>query len=164
MQRQPAIHPSDSLPDRLPDAVGTAPCGRSRRRLRTPEGPARAGARGWLPGSTVAALVVAGILASVVPAGAATTLSITTLTDAPQAYVGQEVTVSGTVTAQTVGFRGESLYTLDQDGRRVTVLSAADAPAIGSVLEVTGRVALRPPDEEFTIPPVVVESARRILP
>jgi uncharacterized protein (DUF58 family) len=120
--------------------------------------------RGWLFGWTAAALVLAGVLAAVVPARAATTLSITTLTDHPQAYVGQEVTVSGTVTAQTIGFRGESLYTLDQNGRRVTVLSGSDAPAIGAVLEVTGQVALRPPDEEFTIPPVVVESTRRVLP
>jgi hypothetical protein len=68
--------------------------------------------------------------------------------------------VAGDVTEQTVGYGGESLYTLRGDERVITVVSHATAPATGMHLEVTATVAVRPPDEEFTFPPVLIERAR----
>jgi hypothetical protein len=71
------------------------------------------------------------------------------------------VTVAGTVTPQNFGYLGESLYTLQEGDRRLTVVSRSPAPATGTRLEVTGTVRVRPPDEEFTFPPVLEESSRR---
>ena len=101
-------------------------------------------------------------MALLVVAGAASAdPSILAITDAPETYVGTRVTLVGTVTKDSVGYLGESLYTLGADGRTITVLSPAPPPAIGERLEVTGDVALRPADDEFTFPPVLVERSRR---
>jgi hypothetical protein len=108
------------------------------------------------------ALILAGVL---LVSGAGTVFAddLTSIADiiaAPADYADTEVTVTGTVTEETIGFGGESLYTIRGDDRVITVLSHAAAPTIGTPLEVTAIVILRPPDEEFTFPPVLLESAR----
>jgi hypothetical protein len=106
-------------------------------------------------------LTIVGVLvAGAVGARAATLTSIADIIAAPATYADTEVTVAGNVTQQTVGFGGESLYTIRGDQRVITVVSHAPAPAPGTHLEVTATVAVRPPDEEFTFPPVLVEHAR----
>jgi hypothetical protein len=106
-------------------------------------------------------LTIVGILvAGAAGARGATLTSIADIVASPATYADTEVTVAGNVTEQTIGFGGESLYTIRGDERVITVVSHAPAPAMGTHLEVTAKVAVRPPDEEFTFPPVLVESAR----
>jgi hypothetical protein len=106
-------------------------------------------------------LTIVGVLvAGAAGASAATLTSIADIVASPATYADTEVTVAGDVTAQTVGYGGESLYTIRGDERVITVLSHAPAPAMGAHLEVTATVAVRPPDEEVAFPPVLLESAR----
>jgi hypothetical protein len=107
--------------------------------------------------ATIASVLLA---MGALPARAATLTSIADIIASPASYADTEVTVAGNVTAQTVGFGGESLYTIRGDQRVITVVSHASAPTAGTHLEVTATVVVRPPDEEFTFPPVLVESAR----
>ena len=114
-----------------------------------------------------ASIAVTSLALAVVLTGAhvtAGTVSIANIVDAPQQYAGQQVTVIGTVSEQTAGYRGQSMYTLGDGPRRVTVISRADAPTAGARLEVTAKVGFRPPDEEFTWPPVLLETSRRPAP
>jgi hypothetical protein len=91
----------------------------------------------------------------------------TTIADivrAPQSYAGQRVTVIGTVTEQSIGYGGETVYTIGADDRRITVFGYGTAPAPGERLEVSAKVGWKEPDEEFTWPPVLVESTRQPAP
>ena len=72
----------------------------------------------------------------------------------------------GTVTAQRLGYAGESVYTLtgDADDQRITVFSRRTPPAEGDRLEVQATVGFKAPDEEFTWPPVLLERGRQAAP
>jgi hypothetical protein len=109
----------------------------------------------------VVLLVLSGLWAG---RAAAAATSIAAITDAPAAFAGQSVTVVGTVTAQRYSYAGESLYTISGDGRRISVLSHQVAPALGDRIEVDATVGYRAPDEEFTWPPLLEETARRPAP
>jgi len=104
------------------------------------------------------------MMVSVALAGLAGATTIGDVVDAPAQYAGQQVTIVGTVTQETIGYRGESVYTLHDAGKRITVISRANAPAAGDHLQVTATVGFREPDEEFTWPPVLVESGRQLAP
>ena len=106
--------------------------------------------------SNVAAV---GLALLAVPAVAAT--SITAIVDDPARFAGREVTVGGTVTEQSIGYGGESVYTIQDGDRRITVFSRSAPPSRGERLDVSGTVGLRPPDEEFTFPPIILERERR---
>jgi hypothetical protein len=108
--------------------------------------------------------LLAALAAGCLAATPAVATSIAAIVDAPESYVNQQVTVIGTVTAQTIGYRGESVYTLSGDDRRITVFSRGAAPAPGERLEVTAKVGWRAPDEEFTWPPVLLERGRQAAP
>ena len=90
--------------------------------------------------------------------------SIAAIVDHPDDYANLQVTVVGTVAAPSLGYLGESLYTLFGDQRRINVVSHSPAPAIGDRLEVTAKVGRRPPDEEFDFPPVLIENVRQPAP
>jgi hypothetical protein len=106
------------------------------------------------------------LLALVLAATPAIALAVTIadIVDAPETYAGQRVTVVGTVTEQTIGYRGETVYTIGADDRRITVFGFGPAPATGDRLEVNAKVGWKQPDEEFTWPPVLVESTRSPAP
>ena len=109
---------------------------------------------------------IAGLLASVlVGTGTVAATTIAEIVAQPGAFANAAVTVTGTVTAQRRGpFAGASLFTLEDEGKRVTVLSKQDAPAVGSRVEVHAKVGFSPPDEEFTWPPLLLETAQRSVP
>ena len=90
--------------------------------------------------------------------------SIAALLGAPASFADQAVTIDGTVTVQSIGYAGESVYTLQKDDHRITVFSKSAPPHPGDRLQVNGRVGYRPPDEEFTFPPIILESGRQALP
>ena len=115
-------------------------------------------ARGFLVVVVVAGSLIA--LASTVWADT----SIQAIVDHPDDYANQQVMVTGTVAAPSLGFLGESFYTLEGDQRRINVVSHAAAPTIGAHLQVSAKVGRRPPDEEFDFPPVLVESGRQPAP
>ncbi len=75
-------------------------------------------------------------------------------------FNGQQVTVAGTVTTPRYQAAGESVYTLSDADRRITVFSKQGAPAEGAHIEVVATVGWREGDEEFTFPPILFESAR----
>lgn len=108
----------------------------------------------------LAALVAAAALAMAGGSG----VSIAEVVDSASTYANQQVTLVGTVDPGPLAYRGESLYTLRQAGRAISVLGRAPAPAAGAKLSVTGQVALRPPDEEFSFPPILLETQRTPLP
>jgi hypothetical protein len=90
--------------------------------------------------------------------------SIAAVTDDAASFAGQTVTVVGTVTEQRLGYGGESVYTLAGDDRRISVISRQSAPAVGDHLQVQAVVGFKAPDEEFTWPPVLRETARQTAP
>lgn len=91
--------------------------------------------------------------------------SIAAITDDPDAFEGSQVTVAGTVAQQRVDWRGESVYSLDQGGRRITIVSTASSPAVGAHLLVSGQVFVHPEgNSEIEWPPVLVESGRSAAP
>jgi uncharacterized secreted protein with C-terminal beta-propeller domain len=91
--------------------------------------------------------------------------SIVAITDSPDDFDGTRVTVAGVVAQQRIDFRGESVYSLDEAGRRITVVSFGPSPAIGAHLQVAGQVVVHPEgNSEIDWPPVLVESARSALP
>jgi hypothetical protein len=110
----------------------------------------------------IATLATAAV--GVATASALTVTSIADVVDTPAAWADTPITVRGTVTGQSVGYGGESLYTVRGDERVITVISHHTVPAPGTLLEITGTVRVRPPDEEFTFPPVIDETAREVLP
>jgi len=109
----------------------------------------------------IVALGVTGLWA-VLPAQAAT--SIADIVDHPDDWANAQVTVIGTVVELSLGYKGQSFYTLKGDGRRISVVSPSPAPVVGDHLQVSGKVGRRPPDEEFDFPPVILESGRQSAP
>jgi hypothetical protein len=114
-----------------------------------------------IPAALVVALGVAGLSAAF-PAHATT--SIAEIVDHPDDWANAQVTVVGTVVELTLGYRGQSFYTLKGDGRRISIVSPSAAPAVGDHLQVRGKVGRRPPDEEFDFPPIILESGRQSAP
>lgn len=110
-----------------------------------------------LPATLAAVLLAA-------PPAFAGAASIAAIVDGPESYVGQEVTVIGTVVEPALEHAGETLYTLVGDGRRITVIADGAAPAPGERIQVTAKVGWKAPDEEFTWPPVLLESAHQPAP
>lgn len=108
-----------------------------------------------------AAVGLAGLLAT---GPARATDSIRDIVDHPDAWANAQVTVVGTVDALTLGYQGQSFYTLSGDGRRISIVSPSAAPTVGDHLQVSGQVNRRPPDDEFDFPPVILESARQSAP
>ncbi|HYR96017.1 MAG TPA: hypothetical protein VEM57_04735 [Candidatus Binatus sp.] len=108
----------------------------------------------------------AAVLALLVALFPAAGLAVTVgdIVSAPESYAGQQVTVTGTVTEQSIGYRGETVYTIGAGDRRITVFGYGAAPAAGEHIEVSAKVGWKAPDEEFTWPPVLVESSRRPAP
>jgi hypothetical protein len=111
--------------------------------------------------SLVVAISVAA-LSAVLPAHATT--SIADIVDHPDDWANAQVTVVGTVVELSLGYKGQSFYTLKGDGRRISIVSPSAAPAVGDHLQVSGKVGRRPPDDEFDFPPVILESARQPAP
>jgi hypothetical protein len=112
-----------------------------------------------------APLRVAVGLASLLIAGPTlATNSIQDIVDNPDTWANAQVTVVGTVVALSLGYQGQSFYTLSGDGRRIGVVSPSPAPAVGDHLQVAGQVKRRPPDDEFDFPPVLLESDRQSAP
>lgn len=97
-------------------------------------------------------------------AGPAAATTIGAILDAPASFDGQQVTITGTVVAPVAGLRGESTFNLQDGNRRMSVFSATTPPHLGDRLQVSGKIGYRTPDEEFTFPPVLVESAREPAP
>jgi uncharacterized protein YggE len=111
---------------------------------------------------TSRAALLAVLLAAAPAVGLAVTIA--DIVNAPESYAGQHVTVVGTVTEQTIGYRNETVYTIGADDRRITVFGYGPAPAPGDRIEVSAKVGWKAPDEEFTWPPVLVESTSRPAP
>jgi len=112
----------------------------------------------------VTRLVLAGLaLVSVVSTGATAT-TIADIVAAPEGYSGQHVTVVGTVADPRAAYAGDIVYTLTADDRRITVFGRGTLPAGGAHVSVTAKVGWREGDEEFTWPPVLVESAWQATP
>jgi hypothetical protein len=109
----------------------------------------------------IVGLALAGLCA--VTSARATT-SIKDIVDHPDDWANAQVTVIGTVVELSLGYKGQSFYTLAGDGRRISIVSPSPAPTVGDHLQVSGKVGRRPPDEEFDFPPVVVETARQSAP
>ena len=98
------------------------------------------------------------------PATTRAATSIATIVDDAASYANSQVTVVGTVTGPSAGYGGESIYTLEGDRRRITVVSHQPPPAAGARLMVDAKVGYRAPDEEFTWPPLLLESGRMPAP
>ncbi len=94
------------------------------------------------------------------PADAATPIGA--IADDGEGYDGQAVAVVGTAVLPAYGYAGESVYTLTQDERRITVVSKQAPPPLGALVSVDATVRWREGDEEFTWPPILVESSRSI--
>ena len=109
----------------------------------------------------IVALGLAGVCAAL-PAHATT--SIADIVDHPDDWANAQVTVVGTVVELSLGYKGQSFYTLTGDGRWISIVSPSPAPVVGDHLQVSGKVGRRPPDEEFDIPPVILESGRQSAP
>src|SRR5512143_1639188 len=109
----------------------------------------------------VAVGVLAGLLAA---ATALATDSIQDIVDHPDTWANADVTVVGDVVALTIGYQGQSFYTLSGDGRRIGIVSASPAPTVGDHLQISGEVTRRPADDEFDFPPVILESTRASAP
>ena len=111
------------------------------------------------------ALIVGCCLAAL--SAATTALAVTSIADIvdhPDDWADAQVTVSGTVVELTLGYKGQSFYTLKGDGRRISIVSPKPAPTVGDSIQVSGQVRRRPPDDEFDFPPVIVESSRQPAP
>lgn len=118
-----------------------------------------------MPRSSSAPLVLAFGIAGLLAAGPArATNSIQAIVDNPDTWANAQVTIVGTVAALTLGYQGQSFYTLSGDGRRIGIVSASPAPTVGDHLQVSGQVNRRPPDDEFDFPPVILESNRQSAP
>ncbi len=92
------------------------------------------------------------------------TTSIADIIAHPDDWADKQVTVTGTVVDLSLGYQGQSLYTIKGDDRRISIVSPNPAPSVGDRLQVSGQVRRRPPDEEFDFPPVILETGRETLP
>lgn len=111
----------------------------------------------------LAIVLVSGLLAAAASVARGAT-PLAAIVDAGKTYAGQEVTVIGTVAEPRLGNTGESVYTLTDQDRRISVFSHAAPPALGERIEVTAKVGWKEGDEEFTWPPILLESARHPAP
>lgn len=109
-------------------------------------------------------LLAVGVAALLAAGSARATTSIQDIADNPDTWANAQVTVVGTVAQLTLGYQGQSFYTLSGDGRRIGIVSASPAPTVGDHLQVSGQVNRRPPDDEFDFPPVILESNRQSAP
>jgi hypothetical protein len=83
----------------------------------------------------------------------------------PAPYADTSVTIEGRVLGTGLPYRSEVGYTVQGgDDARINVVAHGAAPANGSRVRVTGKVGYRPPDEEFSFPPVILETSREALP
>lgn len=111
-------------------------------------------------------LAAAGLLAAIPLAGCESSQKDTPIREvvAAQArYAGQEVTVAGVVTdASRVPVAEIKLYSLEQDGVRIVVVTAGELPPLRQQLWVRGRVLQ--PSEVGGVPvrPRMTETERRI--
>jgi hypothetical protein len=107
------------------------------------------------------------LVLTVVIAGGSASARATTIADivgAAKTYSGQQVTVVGTVTDPVTAYLGETAYNLAAGDVRITVFGRGAAPAKGDQLQVSGKVGWKEGDEEFTWPPIILESARQLAP
>ncbi|MFM8410319.1 MAG: hypothetical protein ACKOCT_08575 [Alphaproteobacteria bacterium] len=99
--------------------------------------------------------------------GLAAVAEATTIADVAangESLNGQQVTVVGRVAEPRSGYAGETIYTITDGEHRLTVLGKGDPPAVGTQLSVSGKVAWREGDEEFTWPPVLVGATSQVKP
>ena len=107
------------------------------------------------------------LFASMLSAGCDQTPNLTPIRQVVSAqaqYAGQEVSVAGVVTdASRVPVAEIKLYSLEQDGSRIVVVTAGELPPLKQSLRVTGRVL--PPSAVNGIPvrPRMMETERRII-
>lgn len=112
-----------------------------------------------------AALIVGlGLVGLCIATSALATTSIADIIARPDDWANKQVTVIGTVVDLSLGYQGQSLYTIKGDDRRISIVSPSPAPTLGDRLQVSGQVRRRPPDEEFNFPPMILESARQAAP
>jgi len=112
-----------------------------------------------------AALIVSlGLTVLSIATSALATTSVADIIAHPDDWANKQVIVIGTVVELSLGYQGQSLYTLKGDGRRISIVSPNPAPTVGDRLQVSGQVRRRPPDEEFDFPPVILESGRQSAP
>ncbi len=100
-------------------------------------------------------------------AGVAAYAGATTIADivaAPESYNGQLVTVTGTVANPSLAYLGDITYNLSADNLRITVFGRGTLPAVGDHVTVDAKVRWRQGDEEFTWPPVLLESSHQPAP
>src|SRR3989442_15934888 len=86
--------------------------------------------------------------------------SIAAIVAHPDDYANLQVTVVGTVAAPSLGYLGESFYTLFGDQRRINVVSHSPAPPVGDRPEGPPPVGRRPPRGQFAFPPLHRQNAR----
>ena len=112
-----------------------------------------------------AALIVGlGLAGLCIAPSALATTSIADIIAHPDDWANKQVTVIGTVVEWSLGYQGQSLYTIKGEDRRISIVSPNPAPTIGDRLQVSGQVRRRPPDEEFDFPPVILETGRQAAP
>ena len=99
-----------------------------------------------------------------VPGAALAATSIAAIVRAGESYSGQQVVVTGSVASPVIGYAGEVMYTLTDQDARISVLGYGTPPAVGDRVEVTAKVGWREGDDEFTWPPILLESARHAVP
>ena len=110
------------------------------------------------------ALRLVAVLVLGAPGVALAVTSIAAIVGAGESYSGQQVVVTGTVASPAIGYAGEVVYTLADQDARISVFGYGTPPAVGDRVEVTAKVGWREGDEEFTWPPVLLESARHPAP
>ena len=103
-------------------------------------------------------------VALVLAAAPAAATTVADIVGAPETYRGQHVTVVGTVEAPSFAYGNETVYTLSGADRRITVFGFGPAPTVGTHLQVTATVGWKEGDEEFTWPPVLVNSTSQPAP
>jgi hypothetical protein len=99
-----------------------------------------------------------------VPGVALAATSIAAIVGAGESYSGQQVVVTGSVASPVIGYAGEVVYTLTDQDARISVFGYGTPPAVGDRVEVTAKVGWREGDDEFTWPPILLESARHAVP
>ncbi|HLY39192.1 MAG TPA: hypothetical protein VKU61_14200 [Candidatus Binatia bacterium] len=100
-------------------------------------------------------------------AGLAARAGATTIADivaAPESYNGQQVTVTGTVADPSSAYLGDIVYNLSAGALRITVFGRGTLPAVGDHVTVDAKVGWREGDEEFTWPPILLESSHQPAP
>ena len=107
----------------------------------------------------VACLIMIAVLAAHVDA-----TTIADIVAAPESYNGQQVTVTGTVANPSAAYLGDITYNLSADNLRITVFGRGTLPAVGDHVTVDAKVRWREGDEEFTWPPVLLESSHQPAP